>query len=137
MTRLLALTLTLALAALVAAPAGGASHVRLAGCGEKSFYKPKRVTVRCGDGSLRAVKLEWPTWTRKKALGRGIAKVLDCETNCSDGPNKSYKVRLKLSRPTDCGDGGRQFLRITYTFPDTKPEGPRTKSYERPCNGNG
>ena len=135
MKRIAAVAMTLAVALLVAVPAIGANHVRLAGCGDKPSYKPKSLIIACGDGAFRAVKLKWPTWTRKTAIGHGIAKVNTCDPNCAQGKFKSYRVKLTADKPKQCGPGDRQFTRLTYTFPDKKPAGPRTDHVTRPCNG--
>ena len=133
----LALFALVALAAFaVAVPAGAATHVRLAGCGDKPAYKPKSVIIACGDGAFRAEKLKWPTWTRKTAVGNGTARVNTCSPNCAQGKFKSYPVKLTADKPVKCPKNGRQFTRLTYTFPHKKPSGAkRTDSLDRPCNG--
>jgi hypothetical protein len=134
MKRLAALVLALAL--LAAIPASGATKVRIPGCGGKPAYKPKSVIIACGDGAFRIVKLNWSTWTRKTAVGHGIAKVNTCEPNCAQGKFKSYDVKLTAHKPVTCGTGDREFLRLTYHFPNKKPAGARrTETVPRPCNG--
>jgi hypothetical protein len=128
--------LILALALIPAIPADGASKVRLAGCGDKPSYKPRKVIIACGDGAFVVIKLEWSKWSRKKAVGRGTGKVNTCEPSCAEGKFKSYAVKLTAGKPTQCGEGDRQFTRLTYTFTDKKPKGvKRTESVPRPCNG--
>lgn len=128
--------LILALALVAAVPAIGANKVRLAGCGDKPSYKPKKVIIACGDGAFVVIKLEWSKWSRKTAIGSGIAKVNTCEPNCAEGKFKSYGVKLTAGKPTQCGKGDRQFIRLTYTFTGKKPKGvKRTESVPRPCNG--
>ena len=128
--------LILALALIPAIPADGASKVRLASCGDKPSYKPKKVIIACGDGAFVVVKLEWSKWSRKTAVGKGVGKVNTCEPSCAEGKFKSYKVKLTAGKPTKCAKGDRQFTRLTYTFTDKKPKGvKRTESVPRPCNG--
>jgi hypothetical protein len=132
--RLAAAVLTIL--AILAIPAGAATHTRLAGCGDKPAYKPKRVIVSCGDGAFRVNKLKWSTWTRKTAIGNGTARVLTCEPSCAEGKFKSYPIKLSADRAKKCPKNGRQFTRLTYSFKDTKPRGARrTDSVARPCNG--
>jgi hypothetical protein len=124
-----------ALAAVLASTAGAATNVRIPGCGGKPAYKPSAVIISCGDGAFRIVKLKWTTWTRKTAVGNGTAKIRTCDPSCAEGKTKSYKVKLTASKPVACSRGNRQFLRLTYSFPDRKPTGSRrTDSVNRPCN---
>ena len=126
----------LALGLLAAMPAGAATKTRLAECGDKPLYKPKRVIIACGDGAFRVVKLHWSKWTRKTAVGRGTGKVNTCEPSCAEGKFKSYPVKLKAGKPTACPTNGRQFTRLTWTFTDTKPSGVKRSDFvDRPCNG--
>jgi hypothetical protein len=132
--RAFAATALVAFLALVAA-ASGASHVRIPSCGNKPDYKPRTVIMSCGDGAFRIVKLTWSTWGKKTAVGSGTAKIVSCDPNCAEGKVKSYKVKLTASKPVACSKGNRQFLRLTYTFPDKKPSGSlRTDTVNRPCN---
>jgi hypothetical protein len=129
-----ALAVAVALVALPAA-AGGATHVRIPSCGDKPDYKPRTVIMSCGDGAFRIVKLDWVKWGKKTAIGNGTAKILSCDPNCAEGKVKSYKVKLTAGKPVACSKGNRQFLRLTYTFPDRKPSGiARTNTVNRPCN---
>ena len=128
--------LILALALIPAIPATGANKVRLASCGNKPSYKPKRVIIACGDGAFVVLKLEWSKWSRKTAIGRGTGKVNTCEPSCAEGKFESYKVKLTAGKPTQCAKGDREFTRLTYTFTDKKPKGvSRTGAVPRPCNG--
>jgi hypothetical protein len=135
MKRLALVVLALA-AVLVAIPAGAATKTRLAECGDKPLYKPKRVIIACGDGAFRVVKLKWSTWTRNTAVGRGIGKVNTCRPSCAEGKFKSYPVKLTPGKPKSCPTNGRQFTRLTYTFTGKKPAGvKRTDFVDRGCNG--
>lgn len=127
----------MAIAAVTAViPASAATHVRLAGCGDKPAYKPKRVIIACGDGAFRVHGLKWSTWTRKTASGNGTADVLTCDPSCAGGQFKSYPIKLTADRPKACPKNGRQFTRLTYSFKNKKPKGAKsTESLDRPCSG--
>jgi hypothetical protein len=126
----------IAILAILAVPATATTHVRLAGCGDKPAYKPKRVIIACGDGAFRVHGLKWSTWTRKTAIGNGTADVLSCNPSCAEGKFKSYPIKLTADRAKACPKNGRQFTRLTYSFKNKKPRGARsTDSLDRPCNG--
>jgi hypothetical protein len=137
-----ALVLAAALAAavlvlLAAVAAGGATRAVIPGCGggDHARYKPTTVYVLCGDGSFRAVRMSWSSWTATSASGRGTAKVNDCKPNCAEGSIESFRVKLVASRPRTCANGKREFRRLTYSFPRTKPDGARRSgTLRRPCS---
>lgn len=121
----------------VAATAGGATRVVIPGCGggDHARYKPTTVYVLCGDGNFRVVHLRWRSWTRTSATGRGTAKVNNCKPTCADGSIESFKAKLVASRPKTCANGKREFVRLTYSFPDEKPDGARrSETLRRPCS---
>jgi hypothetical protein len=124
------------LAALGAATADGASHVRIPGCGgtDRAQYKPDKVIVACGDGNFFVVNIEWAKWTRKAASGAGTGKLNDCMPNCAQGQFRSHRVKLIASKPVTCSNGKREFSRIAWYFRH-KPRGTARKgSVHRPCS---
>jgi len=140
--RRLALVVVAALAAAAAfaamSSAGGTStRVLIPGCGgtDVAKYKPRTITLTCGDGGFRATRLSWETWTERRAEGRGTAKVNDCEPSCAEGEFESFKVELVARKPRSCPSGRRQFKRIDYRFPGSKPAGARREgTLRRACS---
>jgi hypothetical protein len=134
--------LALAVAALAAVlvpavGASGATHVLLPGCGgsDRAHFKPADVIIACGDGAFRVTKLKWQTWTGTKATGSGTGKVDNCKPNCAQGKFESFPVRLTASRPKTCSNGKREFTRLHYLFPGTRPKGTaRSDTLVRSCS---
>ena len=134
---LVAALLAAALAAVAVTTADGATRVVIPGCGgsDRARFKPTTVYVLCGDGNFRVTNLRWRSWTRTSATGRGTAKVNNCMPSCADGKIESYKSKLVASRPKTCPNGKREFVRLTYSFPDEKPAGARRSgTLRRPCS---
>jgi hypothetical protein len=130
-----ALVLAVALLAVAAATASGASHTLIPDCGDSASYKPKAVIIACGDGAFRIIKLKWSSWTKASAAGKGTAKVNTCDPNCAQANFKSYPVKLTADKPGTCPSGKRAFTRLTYTFTAKKPKGvKRTEHVPRPCS---
>jgi hypothetical protein len=123
--------MTAALAALLVgganASAGSTERALIPGCGgtDVARYKPRTVVLTCGDGGFRATRLSWDTWTERRAEGSGTAKVNNCKPSCAEGKFESFKVELVARRPRTCPGGKRQFKRLDYSFPGSKPAGAR------------
>jgi hypothetical protein len=110
-----------ALPAAVAAAALRASPVLVTNCHE-ALYKPKSITLSCGDASTVLTKLTWKTWTSTTAGGKGVYNVNPCVPNCVSGKFKHYPVSVALSSPKRCTNPKRTvFDRIAITFTNQKP----------------
>ena len=121
----------------VAVSASGATRVVVPGCGgtDKARYKPTTVNVLCDDGNFKVVRISWSSWTQTQATGRGTARVNNCMPNCDDGSFENYRVKLVASRKKECSNGKLEFVRLTYSFPMTKPNGARRSgTLRRPCS---
>ena len=112
-----ALPLAVALAALLAVPAGSVTTKVLfpANCG-KPTYKPKSIVVACGDGNNRLTGIKWESYGTVAASGSATAKVNDCKPNCASGKTKSFAAVVTLTKPKNCGKGVTQFTRLAETF---------------------
>lgn len=57
--------------------------------------------------------IQWPVYTSRQAVGRGLVWLNDCEPDCADGTFSSTPVSLHAFSP-----GGGHFRRLTlkYTF---------------------
>lgn len=61
-------------------------------------YKPKQITLACGDAGVYFADVTWQKWTMKGASGTGTLSVNTCEPTCSAGNIATYQgVRLRLS----------------------------------------
>src|SRR5215212_7873637 len=122
MTKLGLLLLVALAVAIPAAAAGGKTY--LGGCSslEHAKYKPHRVLLACGDGSLYVNHVKWRAWGKKRARGHGRAHVNDCKPSCADGKFHRYRARLRLSHRATCQIGPkRQFKRVRLIFPGKRP----------------
>jgi hypothetical protein len=129
--------LAAAAVAAVAVPASTAAaqntnlRVFVSNC-EKQVYKPKTITVFCADAGVVIKKIKYSSYGAKTAAGTGTAVVNLCEPDCAAGKTKNYKVKLKLSRVTQCGDS-YQFRKLQMTYTGAKPKGNRTINQSFPC----
>jgi hypothetical protein len=117
-------TTALLAAAVPAAASAKSDHLRVffpSDC-QTNAYKPKAVTVFCGDGGMPISKIKWSAYGAKQAEGRGVASVNDCDPDCASGTSTNYRARLHLSRVRQCGDVP-QFTRLTVTFVGKAPKG--------------
>lgn len=126
LSRLAVLSVLLALPAV--ALASGSSRVLAPNC-TKAQYKPKELTLACGDASYYLTKLKWKTWTTRKAVGTGTAHVNDCTPNCAAGQFHAYRVSVTLTKPKRCANVRHKvFGHIGEVFPGNHPGSSKRKS---------
>jgi hypothetical protein len=136
MFRPLAVLTAAAAVAAVALPATASAgntnlRVYVSNC-ETQVYKPKTITVFCGDAGVIINKIKYSSYGAKTAAGTGTAVVNLCEPNCAAGKTKNYKVKFKLSQVTQCGDS-YQFRKLQMTYVGAKPKGDRTINQKYAC----
>jgi len=121
----------------VVAGHAGHSHVRFAADCQTLKYKPKTVSLACGDGNGVVTGARWSAWGSRSAAGRGTARLNSCSPSCAQGTVRRYRVTLKLAQPLDCRDGkGKRFTRLAYTFTGARPKGlGKTNSESYGCPG--
>jgi hypothetical protein len=91
----------------------------------KEQFKPKRITIACGDAGIWLSKLKWSSWGSANAKGAGTYNQNDCTPDCADGKIKSYPVDVTLSKPKSCpGQTQLAFKRAALTFTGALPPGP-------------
>lgn len=96
-------------------------------------YKPKQITVACGDGTVRVSKLKWTSWSSTQAKASGVYQVNKCNPDCASGATKSFPVTITLSRPKSCsGRKHKAFGRLSYTFGSKHPK-PTPQGTSLPC----
>jgi hypothetical protein len=106
---------------------------------KRGKFKPSKVIVTCADANFRVRGIQWSSWTRREARGRGTALVNDCKPNCASGTFMRYPVRLRAFRPRMTGGcvPGSLFTRLAWRFPQRKPEGPRMGQTKLVCPASG
>lgn len=85
----------------VALAASKASQVYVSSC-TKASYKPKTITISCGDGADVLKGLKWTNWTTTKASGHGTDYVNQCRPDCVSGKIKKTPATIALSKPVKC-----------------------------------
>ena len=128
-----------AVAALALTPAvtqAGNSKTYWPGCSDAQF-KPKTIILACGDANAQIKNIDWSSWGKRKAKGKGTGRFNTCDPNCAQGKFKKYPVNVKLSKRHFCkGAGKHEFKRIDYVFPDKHPTGYDKKNHQTfPCSG--
>jgi hypothetical protein len=111
------------LAVPAAALAAGGSRVYVANC-TKAVYKPKRITLACGDGTSSLSALKWTSWTGSQASGRGTENVDTCKPDCVSGKVKHVAATVTLSKPTHCKGLNKHkiFKRLALKFTTGKSQ---------------
>ncbi len=76
---------------------------------EIETHKPELIFFTCADGGLYVEKIEWNTWSKDGATGRGIFSENLCEPSCAEGQRVEAPVNLRLSNLTE--QNGKYYLR--------------------------
>jgi hypothetical protein len=116
----------------VALAAPGRKTVFAINCLQEQF-KPKQITIACGDGTVRVSKLKWTSWSSSQAKASGVYKVDKCNPDCASGRTQSFPVKITLSRPKTCpGHTHNAFGRLSYAFGAKHPK-PTPGHVSLPC----
>lgn len=116
----------------VALAAPGPKTVYAINCLQEKF-KPKQITVACGDGAVSVSKLKWTSWSRTQAQASGVYQVNSCKPDCAAGHERSFPVTITLSRPKTCpGRKHKAFGRLSYKFGASRPK-PTPAHTSLPC----
>ena len=134
MKTLLRIALTLALLTAPAVALAATAVTKVPNC-NTAVYKPKRLVLACGDGSIYLTKLKWSRWITRSAMAAGIYEVNNCNPDCVRGHFTGYPVTVTLSRPRRCAHvtGHEVFARIVLQYPDAHPGTKRTTTGSLPC----
>jgi hypothetical protein len=125
--------LVVALLALGAMSASGASNLKITNC-IKATSKPKSVTLTCGDGNTVLSGLSWSTFGGTTASASGTFKMNTCEPNCASGKVVSYPVSVKATSPRSCKAGLRVYNKVTLKFTGRSPKSAsRLKNWTLGC----
>jgi hypothetical protein len=108
----------------LAATAGGASGKPFAITCYSEHFKPKRITIACGDAGIWLGKLKWSSWGSSSAKGTGVYNQNDCTPDCASGKIKSAPVKVTLSKVKTCpGQTNPAFKQAALTYTGTRPAG--------------
>jgi hypothetical protein len=103
----------------IASAAGARIYVANVVCVGRA-YKPRTITIACGDGQFFAAHLRYKSYGRAFASAAGKLVENDCTPSCAGGRDISYPGRIRLSRIEKC-DGGSYYERISWTFTGVSP----------------
>lgn len=94
----------------------------------KLQFKPKRITIACGDAGIFLGKLKWSTWGASSAKGAGTYNQNDCTPDCAAGKFQSALVNVTLSKVKTCpGQTHPAFKQAALTYTGTRPKGAPAK----------
>ncbi len=89
------------------------TQVYVTNCGMQE-YKPDSITQYCADAGVTVDSIEWESWSKDGALGKGIYHVNDCEPSCYEGKFHEADVEIRLSKvKTINGKPTLTFIMIT------------------------
>lgn len=84
-------------------------------------YRPRRMWLS-GNGSFLLTRMRWRGWGSAVAIGRGTARVNDCEPDCASGTLHPYRVRVVFTAVRHlCGH--RLYTHARHTYLGAKPPG--------------
>jgi hypothetical protein len=132
---LLIAALATAILGVSATTTGAAVHTKMPRDCIHEAYKPSKILVACGDGSLYMTGMHWKHWGRQSATGDGIAHLNDCIPFCAAGHFHKYAARVKLMSAHYCRkEKVTQFRRIQITWrAQEPPDTPSKISNPFPC----
>jgi hypothetical protein len=113
----------LAVPSVALATSGASSSRSLAiNCNQEQF-KPKRITIACGDAGIYLGKLKWSNWGSSSASATGTYNQNTCTPDCAAGHIKSYPVKVTLSKPKVCSiQANPAFRQAALTYTGARPK---------------
>ncbi|HTP22336.1 MAG TPA: hypothetical protein VMJ65_22190 [Solirubrobacteraceae bacterium] len=106
-----------------AAVAASTSQPQAINCMQLKF-KPKRITLSCGDGGTWLGKLKWSSWSSTQAVGTGNFTAINCSPDCAAGHTHSVAVKVTLSKPKLCADQvNPAFKQAAIVYKGKRPKG--------------
>jgi len=96
-------------------------------CNQEQF-KPKRITIACGDAGIYLGKLKWSNWGSSSASATGTYNQNTCTPDCAAGHIKSFPVKVTLSKPKACSiQANPAFRQAALTYTGSHPQGAQAK----------
>ena len=68
---------------------------------ELEDQKPELIIITCADGGRYVEEIQWSTWGKDSATGRGTLSENLCEPSCAEGQRDEVLVNLRLSNLTE------------------------------------
>jgi len=99
-----------------------ANHVYTLTCGIVD-YKPGVFFKYCADGGVAVGQIQWDSWSKVGASGRGVYAINDCKPTCVAGKLHKTDVRVTLTGTTPLTVVNKKNVLnlITVTTADKKP----------------
>jgi hypothetical protein len=99
-----------------------ANHVYTLTCGIVD-YKPGVFFKYCADGGVAVGQIQWDSWSKDGASGRGVYAINDCKPTCVTGKLHRADVRITLTgaTPLTVVNKKRVLNHISITNADKKP----------------
>jgi hypothetical protein len=98
------------------------NHVYTVTCGIVD-YKPGVFFKTCADGGIAVGQIEWESWTKGGAEGKGIYAINNCLPDCASGKLLKANVTVKLTGEDPLVEvrGKKVLNRITIATANKKP----------------
>jgi hypothetical protein len=71
-------------------------------CLHRNTIRPRYILFACGDGAFYVRGMDWGSWHRFRAVGRGTFHQNDCDPSCAEGTFHTVGGRLLLKRRERC-----------------------------------
>jgi hypothetical protein len=99
-----------------------ANHVYTLTCGIVD-YKPGVFFKYCADGGVAVGQIQWDSWSKDGASGRGVYAINDCKPTCVTGKLHRADVRITLTGTTPLTVVNKKSVlnHISITNADKKP----------------
>jgi len=91
-------------------------------------YKPESITKFCADGGVTIASIEWESWSKNGASGKGIYYANDCEPSCAEGKFHEANVVITLSKIKSIN--GKPTLTFIDVATEDKKELPLSDSWQ-------
>ena len=79
------------------------------------------------------LRMRWRSWGGRRARGRGTLEYNPCVPDCASAKPQYYRVKVKLSRTSECS-GGWRYKRLSFRYTASRPAGlPPTHSQGFRC----
>jgi Excalibur calcium-binding domain len=85
--------------------------------GTHQAVKPHRLLSLSGDGAFYMTKIRhWRHWNHRRAKAHGKVHLNNCQPDCADGTFSTYRGRVRVSRPLNCGEGHKSYSKVRVRF---------------------
>jgi len=86
-------------------------------------YKPGVFFKYCADGGVAVGQIQWDSWSKVGASGRGVYAINDCTPTCVAGKLHKTDVRITLTGTTPLKVVDKKYVlsHISITTADKKP----------------